>query len=333
MKINKPLKITLIVLSSIVLFFMIINIVPPKKVLASNPFISTSGKPMICAHRGGASLNPENTLKAFKDVVKNYNVEILETDIWITKDNILVLNHDAHINRMSDVELITGSTEKYNISDHTLEELRQFNYGYNFKINDEYPYRDITSIDDPNRAEVIKSNDLSITPIRELFSEFYESHPNMLFSVEIKNGGDLGIKAADILYDMLVNEFNAYKNRIIIASFHNEVEQHVKKNYPDIIRGASTKGATTFIATQLFKVNIFDNQSFAALQIPLKKMGINLAQKNFVKRAHRRNIAVQYWTINEEEDMIKLIKIGCDAIMTDNPKLLNEVIQKYEQNK
>ena len=62
-------------------------------------------------------------------------------------------------------------------------------------------------------------------------------------------------------------------------------------------------------------------------------MGINLAQKNFVKRAHRRNIAVQYWTINEEEDMIKLIKIGCDAIMTDNPKLLNEVIQKYEQDK
>ncbi|MFA7529377.1 MAG: glycerophosphodiester phosphodiesterase family protein, partial [Bacilli bacterium] len=43
-------------------------------------------------------------------------------------------------------------------------------------------------------------------------------------------------------------------------------------------------------------------------------------------RAHRRNIAVQYWTVNDEDTMRKLIKAGADAIMTDDPDVLCEVL-------
>ena len=50
---------------TIVTFFLIINIIPPKKVVDHNPFVIKEGsKPLIAAHRGGKYLNPENTLKA-----------------------------------------------------------------------------------------------------------------------------------------------------------------------------------------------------------------------------------------------------------------------------
>lgn len=45
--------------------------------------------------------------------------------------------------------------------------------------------------------------------------------------------------------------------------------------------------------------------------------------------AHRRNMAVQYWTINDPDEMRMLIDLGCDCIMTDNPKLLQQILDEY----
>ena len=59
-------------------------------------------------------------------------------------------------------------------------------------------------------------------------------------------------------------------------------------------------------------------------------VNIKLDKKTYIKRAHRRNIAVQYWTINEEEDMRHLIDLGCDAIMTDDPELIKTVLDSYK---
>jgi len=60
-------------------------------------------------------------------------------------------------------------------------------------------------------------------------------------------------------------------------------------------------------------------------------MGFNLATKGFVKRAHKHNIAVHYWTINDVEDMKHLIDIGADGIMTDYPHRLKDVYDSYNK--
>jgi glycerophosphoryl diester phosphodiesterase len=41
------------------------------------------------------------------------------------------------------------------------------------------------------------------------------------------------------------------------------------------------------------------------------------------------NIAVHYWTINDEETMRTLIEKGVDGIMTDRPTLLNSILSEY----
>ena len=48
-----------------------------------------------------------------------------------------------------------------------------------------------------------------------------------------------------------------------------------------------------------------------------------------IYRAHRRNIAVQFWTINDAEEMRRLIELGVDCIMTEDPVLLNQILNEY----
>ena len=83
---------------SIAAFMTLINVVPPAKSVSDNPFIKGENeKVMIAAHRGGADNNPENTLLAYRAAVNEYKVDILESDLYLTKDGYLVYNHDSYI--------------------------------------------------------------------------------------------------------------------------------------------------------------------------------------------------------------------------------------------
>lgn len=336
MKIFRRIKNLIIFVCVLVTFFVVVNVIPPSKVMDTNPFISTSGLPMLCAHRGGKTANPENTLKAYRAAANEFKVDIMESDLWLTKDNQLVYNHDDTINRTSDVVQITGEDKDHYVSDYTLEELRNFNFGYNFEDkNGNYPYRNIEGLNGENRKQILKDNGLSIVEVSELFEEFYETNPDLLFIVEIKDSGERGYTAATILDDLLTKKYPNYKNQLVVGTFHDEIEADLKENHPTLLRGAPTGTAAKFIITEMFKVNLFDNDKFACLQIPtsydIKGININLNKEKYITRAHKRNIAVQYWTINEEEEMKELIELGCDAIMTDDPGLLRDVLNSYKK--
>ena len=336
MRKHRALKITGLTLAAIMLFWAVINLIPPKKNVADNPFIVGDGNlPMIAAHRGGGECNPENTMLAFREAVNTFDVEIIESDLYLKKDGYLVYNHDSYIDETSNVNgditldevkaICKDKKNRHYIENMTLEELRQYNFGYYFEDeNGERIYKDETDL---------SGKGLEIATVEQLFSEFYETNPDLLFIVEIKNDGERGYKACKILAETL-DRFPNYKNRIVVGTFHDEIETELKTNYPDLYRGAPTGTAAKFIVTQLLGVNLFDKSDFACLQIPTDyDVGITLRldKKTFIKRAHRRNIAVQYWTVNDEETMRTLIELGCDCIMTDNPKLLRKVLEDYKK--
>ena len=312
-------------------FLVVVNIIPPSKVMENNVFIKDkdTNKPMLAAHRGGSLNNPENTLLAYRKAVSDFNIDIVESDIWLTKDEKIVFSHDGTIDRMSDVKLFDPQEDKkHEIIDYTLEELENFNFGYGFKDKEgNYPYQDLVSLDQADRRQVLKDNGLQILEVGELFEEFYLSKPDLLFIVEIKNGGENGYKAAQLLDDLLTNQYPNYKQNVVVGTFHDEISSDLRNNHPTILRGASTGDARDFILTQMLGVNLFNNADFACLQIPtsykIKGIKLELDKKTFIDRAHRRNIAVQYWTINDAKTMEKLAKLGCDCIMTDDPELFN----------
>ena len=85
-------------ITTIVMFMLTINVIPPSKVVDYNPFLKQGEKlPMVAAHRGGATTNPQNTMKAFKSAVNEYQVDIIESDLYLTSDGYLIFNHDDYI--------------------------------------------------------------------------------------------------------------------------------------------------------------------------------------------------------------------------------------------
>lgn len=337
---GKGLKIFVIVLAAIVAFMVTINVIPPKKNVENNPFVVAEGElPMIAAHRGGALNNPENTMLAYREAVNTIGVDIIECDLWLTKDGHLVYNHDETVDRTSNVngdisweewnKLDEKDKVEHKISDMTLEELLNLNFGYYFedKNSGERIYKDKT-------MEEVRELGLQIVTVDQLFAEFYESHPDLKFIVEIKDAEESMFNQACKILDETLNKYPNYRDQIVIGTFNEEVENKLKEEYPDLMRGASTGTAAKFIITQFLGVNIFDNSNIACLQIPtafdLKVINLELDKKTLIDRAHRRNIAVQYWTINEADEMRELIELGCDCIMTDDPVLLKQVLDKYK---
>jgi len=335
MRKHRGWKIFGIVVAAIVLFMTVINVIPPQKNVQNNPFVVEKGAlPMIAAHRGGGVSNPENTMLAFREAVRTIGVDILESDLYLTKDGYLVYNHDSYIDEtcnvngdlpLKEVEALCENEEnRHYIADMTLAELEQYNFGYYFKDkNGDRIYKDVA---DP------QAMGLQIATVDKLFEEFYESHPNLLFIVEIKNGGERGYEACRILSETL-DRYPAYRNRIVVGTFHDEIEKELKARYPELLRGAPTGSAAKFVLTQYLGVNLFDNSDFACLQIPTSYdlgIEITLDKATLIRRAHRRNIAVQYWTINDADEMRTLIELGCDCIMTDDPVLLKRVLAEYQ---
>ncbi len=331
---KKALIIVASVLAALVVFFVVINLIPPKKNVEQNPFVVGEGNlPLVAAHRGGGVQNPENTMLAFREAVKTYKVDIIESDLYLTKDGYLVYNHDDYVDETCNVngdltldevkELCKNKENRHYIEDMTLAELQALNFGYYFENGDGVrPYKD-----DADFA----TKGLQIATVEQLFAEFYESNPDLLFIVEIKDEGERGYEACRILYETLAR-YPAYKDRIVVGTFHDEIEVELKEKYGDLMRGAPTGTAAKFVLTQMLKVNLFDSSDFACLQIPTSYdlgITINLDKSTYIDRAHRRNVAVQYWTINDAETMRELIELGCDCIMTDDPALLQSVLDEY----
>lgn len=325
---KKPKKFIIFILAVIVTL-LVFQIIPPKKVMDNNPFLKGDKGVLIAAHRGGKHLNPENTFLAFDYAIENYEIDILELDLVMTKDNHLVSIHNETINETSDVEEILGSDNEYFVKDFTLEELLKFNFGYNFKDrNGNYPYRNVVSFDDENRVNKLKELKLNIVTIDEIFEKY--KNTDLKFIVEIKDDKELGKKAADYLAKLI--EKNNLTQRVVVGSFHDTISKYLKEKYPHILRGGSVGDVTGFILTQMFGVNIFDTSNFSSLQIPTSQnvsfITLRLDKKTYINRAHKRNISVQYWTINDKEEMRRLINLGADVIMTDSPDILYELLKE-----
>ena len=114
---------------------------------SDNPHMADK-KTKISAHRSGAEIAPEETLKAFKLCVEDigFDVDYFEFDLHITKDNVLSLLHDNELDMTSDCEAVFGKSN-CRPEDYTYEQLRQLNIGAKFSDeNGNQPYSTGTSI-------------------------------------------------------------------------------------------------------------------------------------------------------------------------------------------
>lgn len=325
-------------LMAVALVLVVLIVVPrPSNFKLDNPMRQKDGMPILIAHGGGNKEFPDNTLEAFYNAYSVDKNVMMETDVSITKDGVVVLSHDTTLDRKTNV---TGKIADWNYSDLIAQRV---DFGYTNPTNDDDELsgerKHFTAADGKERYPTDVSYPEGVTPRDEkvflatTLEELITSFPENRINVEIKQSGDLGLRALKSVIELL--ERHEAFDRVVVASFHEEIYDEFQrlqrsKEVPEcFMYSPAYDAATAFTVETLIGLDIFFTDKLCVFQIPMKEMGINLATKHFVKTAHRHNFAVHYWTVNDKDDMKKLIDIGADGIMTDYPHRLKEVMDNY----
>lgn len=313
-----------------------------------NPYIvyNTTGL-LRSAHRAGGVLDPENTMQAIKTCIKNeeYEVDVLEFDLHLTKDNELILLHDENFDRTTNSVEVWGK-EGVLPRDKTLEEIKELNFGYWFpyergsvQVEDKRIYKDLNDLPDG-----VDADDLRVVTLEEVFIKVGakktsdlapgESAPKIKYNfiIEIKDKGSVGKYAAEQLCE-LMNDYNLL-DKVVVGTFNGDISDYFDYLNANVYNGKINRSAGILEVLKIFLSYLMNRDlgtvKYNVLQIPYMNLFPFLGSKSFIDYAHKYGIACQFWTINEASQMETLIKNGADCIMSDNPKLLDEVTKRVE---
>jgi glycerophosphoryl diester phosphodiesterase len=62
-------------------------------------------------------------------------------------------------------------------------------------------------------------------------------------------------------------------------------------------------------------------------QVPPRQGRVTIVDRRFVDEAHRRGVQVHVWTIDDPDEMTRLLDLGVDGIMTDRAEVLRQVLR------
>lgn len=355
----KVFKYIIIVILAIVLFFGVINLLPfaPMSYKKDNHFrVKKSDYPFNIPH-GGAKLEaPENTIYSYERLDDaDYPIKILEIDLTLTKDGeYLITHHDLELGfgDLSPIKDLTYQEIKDRYEDDDYSLARDFYQENELPLPNEQDLKKMIPADlDKDVFEKFESNDyLYILEIKDVPLKD-EDDPNYQESLL------WSYKASDKLIN-LIKKHNL-EDKVVLSSFSDTVINYFRKQFPEGITNLGVSETTNFsIYTSLF-IDFFWKTKGQVLIIPnvdsygdpldeatvklLQKLPKfitsvmvekdaegnyrpNLANKTIIDAAHRKNIAVFFWTINDPEEMKELIELGVDGIITDYPEMLNDII-------
>ncbi|MGW8267807.1 MAG: glycerophosphodiester phosphodiesterase [Longimicrobiales bacterium] len=254
-----------------------------------HPYLA--GSPLLIAHRGGAGLAPENTLEAFLSAVEDWGADMLELDVRTTRDGAVVVFHDAAVDRTTDG---TGL-----LADKTLEELRDLDAGYRFL--------------DPRGGATFRGKGVRIPT----FEELLEALPHARLNVEAKDP----VSAFPLVE--IIRRHGA-EHRVLVAAERERNRRKVRA-YPGPW-GASRIDVAFFLLLAGSPLGFLYSPRYDALQGPERHKGLRLLTPRFLREAHRRNIPVHVWTVDDPVAMRRLLSMGVDGIQTDRPDLLSPLM-------
>ena len=258
-------------------------------------------RPLVFAHRGGGGLFPENTLEAFKYSAE-MGVDVLELDVHSTSDGALVVMHDGNVERTTN-----GSGQ---VNQMTLAELKNLDAGYQFTSDGgkTFPYR---------------GKGIRIPTLQEIFDSF----PSMTFNVEPKQAEPSVTKP---LCEMI--RARNMTEKVIVGSFRQIAIDEFRAECAEVATAATPSEVSEFLA--MYKIGLGESYSppMQVLQIPENVGSLQVVSKDFIETARKLNLKVHVWTINQTDDMQRLIEMKVDGIMTDYPDRLLNLLNKRRNN-
>jgi len=260
-------------------------------------------KVLNIAHGGGLLIRPAHTLLAYDTALED-GADMLELDIHETSDHVIVVMHDAPVDRTTNC---TGL-----IKEMTFAELRKCDAGYNFTQDggETYPYRDM---------------DLVVPSLEEVLKRY----PDTAVNIEIKQSEpSLVVGLVD-----LVRQYE-FEDKMIGAAFSDEVLAELRAAAPEIATSLGEDESLEFWIKSNAEIDPEYVPAGEFLQLPVEyDLGggniVEVLHPGFIQRVEEHDMYVHIWTVNDAAEMRELIEVhGVHGIMTDDPPLLTEVIKE-----
>ena len=245
--------------------------------------------PQAIAHRGYKAAHPENTFKAFQGAVEA-GAHAIETDIHLTKDDVVVLSHDGDLKRCF------GRKEK--IIDCDWEFISQL--------------------------RTIKAPHEPMPRLKELLE--YIAKPGLedkwvLLDIKLDNNADDVMRLiAETIKSVPENPSRSWDNRIVLGIWAVKFIPLCQSYLPGF--PISHIGFSTCYARQFLKV---PNCSFNMLQ----KVLLGPIGTTFIRDIRKAGRQLFVWTVNDENLMKWSIQRRVDGVITDDPKKFKDICDNY----
>ena len=253
-------------------------------------------RPIIFAHRGGAALAPENTIPAF-DHGLSCGADGLELDVHLSRDGVPVVIHDPTVDRT------TGGTGA--VGDLTAAQLAALDAGHRFTRDGACPFRE---------------HGIGVPALREVFDRY----PDVPLLVELKS-------AEPRLASLVVDQIRAVDGigRITVCSFHQGALEAARAYEPRLRTGADTDEIKSELTAAMFGSGA-RKPPFQSFQVPEVYAGMRVVTREFITRAHEVGVSVVVWTVDREQDILRLLEWGIDGLITDRPDVAVPVVRRWE---
>lgn len=245
-----------------------------------------AGLPLRFAHRGASARAPENTLAAFREAAR-LGADAVECDVQLCADGVPVILHDDTVDRTTDGR---GAVARL-----TLPQIRKLDAGAWFASR--------------FRGERI--------PTLEETLEFARGRIGLNLEVketDLKGRGRGNGDAALVRALASAVRRTGFADFLVVSSFSPALLHRVRQAMPRARLGWLCSRSCRGLKRLQRRVDLFAFHPHQRLATPRR-----------VRAAHDRGLRVFVWTVNDPAAMRRLVHLGCDGLMTDDPALFQEI--------
>ena len=244
----------------------------------------------LYAHRGAAAERPENTMAAFERAVE-IGVDALEMDVHLTRDDHLIVVHDPTAVRTCGVLAAWADLD--------LAQTRRFDAGWGFVTTD--------------GARPFAGKAITVPTFEHVLDAF----PDLRINVDLK-----GDRAVAIMLDLIRRK--RADGRVTLASFQlRTLVEARRRGY-----GGETALSQHEVATLIGLPAMLWRQlpfTGTAAQVPVRAHGLRFDRAAFIAKCHSIGLRVDFWTIDDRDEAARLLALGADGIITNDPGAIRPV--------
>lgn len=156
--------------------------------------------------------------------------------------------------------------------------------------------------------------------LHDLFAAF----PDVVINVDPKHDA-----AAPLLAHFLTDPRR--RQRVCVASFDYARMRWLRAALGPQVATALTPREVGQLAVAARRGRRFRLRGHHAVQVPTGPRWAPLVEQRLVAAAHAAGMPVHVWTVDSPDEMNRLLDLGVDAIMTDRPSVLRDVLQRRSE--